>query len=164
MASTKSLPSMPFSLDKATVTATDIGTTYSDEGNATTNNEHQLSIHSEATAPSNQEQSHISGYNPDQMSARTLLTPAEEKKLLRRIDLRLMALCSLIFMFKNLDSNNASNARIMNQGTDMNIMMQLGITSNEYNLVTVLYYVCPSSVVLVQINVLTLGLDSIYRP
>lgn len=29
----------------------------------------------------------------------------------------------------------------MNQGTDHNIMTQLGITSNEYNLVTVLYYV-----------------------
>ena len=35
----------------------------------------------------------------------------------------------------------ASNARIMNEGTDQNIMTQLGITSNEYNLVTVLYYV-----------------------
>lgn len=29
----------------------------------------------------------------------------------------------------------------MNKGTDHNIMTQLGITSNEYNLVTVLYYV-----------------------
>lgn len=29
----------------------------------------------------------------------------------------------------------------MNKGTDQNIMTQLGITSNEYNLVTVLYYV-----------------------
>lgn len=29
----------------------------------------------------------------------------------------------------------------MNEGTDQNIMTQLGITSNEYNLVTVLYYV-----------------------
>ncbi|KAL4812366.1 major facilitator superfamily domain-containing protein [Aspergillus spinulosporus] len=96
---------------------------------------------SEATTPSSQEQSHIPGYDPGQMSARTLITPAEEEKLLRRIDLRLMALCSLIFMFKNLDSNNVSNARIMNQGTDMNIMTQLGTTSNEYNLVTVLYYI-----------------------
>ncbi|KAL4766209.1 major facilitator superfamily domain-containing protein [Aspergillus foveolatus] len=122
MASTESLPSKPFSLGKGTLTATDIGTTYRDEGNATANNEHQLFIHSEATAPSSQEQSHIPGYNPDQMSARTLLTSAEEKKLLRRIDLRLMALCSLIFMFKNLDA----------------IMR---ITSNEYNLVTVLYYI-----------------------
>lgn len=34
-----------------------------------------------------------------------------------------------------------SNARIMNQGTHQNIMTQLGMTSDEYNLVTVLYYV-----------------------
>lgn len=29
----------------------------------------------------------------------------------------------------------------MNEGTSQNIMTQLGVTSNEYNLVTVLYYV-----------------------
>lgn len=101
--------------------------------------------------------------DPELMSGRTLLTAHEEKKLLRKIDWRLMTLCSLIFMFKNLDSGNVrinrssrqrctcvarsltasqtSNARIMNKGTDQNIMIQLGITSNEYNLVTVLYYV-----------------------
>ncbi|KAJ5639955.1 uncharacterized protein N7484_007817 [Penicillium longicatenatum] len=83
----------------------------------------------------------IDGYDSELMSGRTLLTAEEEKKLLRKIDWRLMTLCSLIFMFKNLDSNNASNARIMNKGTDQNIMTQLGITSNEYNLVTVLYYI-----------------------
>ena len=30
----------------------------------------------------------------------------------------------------------------MNKGTDQNIIKQLGISSNEYNLVMVLYYVC----------------------
>lgn len=40
--------------------------------------------------------------------ARAFLTPAEEKKLLRRIDWHLMPLCSLIFMFKNLDADNVS--------------------------------------------------------
>ncbi|KAL4885953.1 major facilitator superfamily domain-containing protein [Aspergillus karnatakaensis] len=86
-------------------------------------------------------QGSIEGYDPELMSGRTLLTAEEEKKLLRRIDWRLMSLCSLIFLFKNLDSNNSSNARIMNKGTDHNIMTQLGVTSNEYNLITVLYYV-----------------------
>lgn len=42
--------------------------------------------------------------------ARQLLTPEEEKKLLRRIDWHLMPLCSIIFMFKNLDSDNVSLA------------------------------------------------------
>jgi hypothetical protein len=38
--------------------------------------------------------------------------------------------------------SQVSNARIMNQGTHQNIMNQLGMTSDEYNLVTVVYYVC----------------------
>ncbi|KAJ6014232.1 hypothetical protein N7540_008823 [Penicillium herquei] len=92
-----------------------------------------------AEGPSSQES--IQGYDPTLMNGRTLLTAEEEKKLLRKIDWRLMALCSIIFMFKNLDSNNLSNARIMNKGTDQNIMTQLGISSNEYNLVTALYYI-----------------------
>ncbi|KAL4997169.1 major facilitator superfamily domain-containing protein [Aspergillus recurvatus] len=129
-------------LRKTTATATDVDITPSDsDSDAAACHEHQLAKRGEAATPSSQVLSHISGYDPALMSARTLLTPAEEKKLLRRIDWRLMTLCSLIFMFKNLDSNNASNARIMNQGTTMNIMTQLGITSNEYNLVTVLYYI-----------------------
>lgn len=57
---------------------------------------------SEATSS----QESIDGYDPELMSGRTLLTAEEEKKLLRKIDWRLMTLCSLIFMFKNLDGNN----------------------------------------------------------
>lgn len=30
----------------------------------------------------------------------------------------------------------------MNKGTDRNILTQLGMTTDQYNLVTVLYYVC----------------------
>lgn len=37
----------------------------------------------------------------------------------------------------------------MNQGTHQNIMTQLGMTSDEYNLVTVLYYVCCHNVTLI---------------
>ncbi|KAI0469648.1 MFS general substrate transporter [Xylariaceae sp. FL0804] len=83
----------------------------------------------------------IGGYDSDRMRDRTLLTAEEEKKLLRRIDWHLMPLCSLIFMFKQLDTENLSNARIMNQGTGQNIMTQLGLTSDQYNLVTALYYI-----------------------
>lgn len=50
----------------------------------------------------------IDGFQAASQGARTLLTAEEEKKLLRRIDWHLMPLCSLIFMFKNLDSDNVS--------------------------------------------------------
>lgn len=48
----------------------------------------------------------INGFDAERMRDRTLLTAEEEKKLLRRIDWHLMPLCSIIFMFKNLDSDN----------------------------------------------------------
>ena len=48
----------------------------------------------------------IQGYDAAQMQARTALTAEEEKRLLRRIDWHLMPVCSIIFMFKNLDSDN----------------------------------------------------------
>ncbi|KAK8052277.1 transporter [Apiospora rasikravindrae] len=106
----------------------------------------------------------VSASEDKRSRARQLLTPEEEKKLLRRIDWHLMPLCSIIFMFKNLDSDNVSitndmgplelftvylltwtlkvsNARIMNRGTDRNIMTELGMSSNAYALVTVFYYI-----------------------
>jgi len=72
---------------------------------------------------------------------RTLLSAQDEKALLRRIDWRIMTICSLLFLLKNIDADNISNARIMNRGTDRNIMTQLGMTSDQYNLLNVLYYV-----------------------
>lgn len=72
---------------------------------------------------------------------RTLLTAKEEKALLRRIDWRIMTICSILFLLKNIDADNISNARITNRGTDQNIMTQLNMTSDQYNLLNVLYYV-----------------------
>lgn len=74
---------------------------------------------------------------------RTLLSAQEEKALLRRIDWRIMTVCSLLFLLKNIDADNISNARIMNRRTDRNIMMELNMTSDQYNLLNVLYYVWP---------------------
>ncbi|GJC96012.1 hypothetical protein ColKHC_04838 [Colletotrichum higginsianum] len=53
----------------------------------------------------------------------------------------MMTICSLLFLMKNIDADNISNARVMNKGTPRNIMTQLDMTSDEYNLLNVLYYV-----------------------
>lgn len=87
----------------------------------------------------------VDGFDSARMRDRALLNADEEKALLRRIDIRIMAICSIIFLIKNLDSENISNARTMNKGTPRNIMTQLKMSSDEYNLLTVLYYVCPRS-------------------
>ena len=72
---------------------------------------------------------------------RTLLSAKEEQSLLRRINWRIMTVCSLLFLLKNIDADNISNARIMNRGTDRNVMTELNMTSDQYNLLNVLYYV-----------------------
>lgn len=54
------------------------------------------------------------------MKDRALLSAEEEKKLLRRVDFRLMILCAVIFMIKNVDSNNVSIGHhlLRGSGTD----------------------------------------------
>ncbi|KAE8325970.1 major facilitator superfamily domain-containing protein [Aspergillus sergii] len=83
----------------------------------------------------------IAGFDAEWMRARTSLTADEEKKLLRRVDWHIMPLCAIMFLLKNIDSENVANAKIMNKGTDRNILTQLGMTTDQYNLVTVLYYI-----------------------
>lgn len=100
MTDAKSVP--PTSKSPGTSTATDIAT--ADENDS--NHELHYAKRGEDLPEASSSQESIEGYDPDLMSGRALLTAEEEKKLLRKIDWRLMALCSLIFMFKNLDSNN----------------------------------------------------------
>lgn len=95
----------------------------------------------DATGHSDKDIADIQGYSSSRMAARTPLSATEEKKLPRSIDWHIMPLCSIMFLLKNLDADNISNARIMNKGTDQNIMTQLGMSSDAYTLLTVLYYI-----------------------
>jgi hypothetical protein len=92
------------------VTSKDLGRTTATDNISTSESDNNHELHfarrGEVLAETSSSQESIDGYDPELMNGRTLLTAEEEKKLLRKIDWRLMTLCSLIFMFKNLDSNN----------------------------------------------------------
>ncbi|KAH6713503.1 pantothenate transporter [Leptodontidium sp. MPI-SDFR-AT-0119] len=83
----------------------------------------------------------ITGYDAELMRARASLTAEEEKKLLRRVDWRIVPLCAVMYAVKSIDASNVSNARIMDRGTPYNIMKELKMTANQYNLVTTMYYI-----------------------
>ncbi|KAL4921862.1 major facilitator superfamily domain-containing protein [Aspergillus aurantiobrunneus] len=74
-------------------------------------------------------------------TALTALTVHEERRLIRRIDWRLVPLLCMLYLMKKIDENNATNARIINKGTDRNILTQLGISSDQFGMITVLYTV-----------------------
>ncbi|KAF5615984.1 tartrate transporter [Fusarium sp. NRRL 25303] len=82
----------------------------------------------------------IVGYDGTLMGARTRLSSQQEKKLLRRIDWHLIPLLSVMYMVKSIDASNVSNARIMDRGTPRNIMTELNISADDYNFVTMAYY------------------------
>ncbi|EWY84106.1 hypothetical protein FOCG_15932 [Fusarium oxysporum f. sp. radicis-lycopersici 26381] len=83
----------------------------------------------------------IVGYDGRLMGARTRLSSQQEKKLLRRIDWHLIPLLSVMYMVKSIDASNVSNARIMDRGTPRNIMTELNISADDYNFVTMAYYI-----------------------
>ncbi|CEL00784.1 hypothetical protein ASPCAL00380 [Aspergillus calidoustus] len=91
-------------------------------------------------------------------AALTALTAEEEKKLIRRVDWHLVPLLCLLYLMKKIDESNATNARIMNKGTDRNILTQLNITSDEFGMITVLYTVpyilaeVPSNLILKRVS------------
>ncbi|KAJ5502245.1 hypothetical protein N7463_005119 [Penicillium fimorum] len=76
----------------------------------------------------------IPGYDATLMRARATLSSAEEKKLLRHIDWHLIPLLAVIYMVKSVDFSNVSYARIMDKGTPRNILTELKMTSDQYNL------------------------------
>ncbi|KIK74453.1 hypothetical protein PAXRUDRAFT_544574 [Paxillus rubicundulus Ve08.2h10] len=63
------------------------------------------------------------------------LTVAQETKLWRRIDLRLMPVMSLIFLFSSMDRGNIGNAKL--EG----LMTQLNLTGNKFNIASMMYFI-----------------------
>ena len=57
-------------------------------------------------------QEEIVGYNAAEMQDRNALTSEEEKKLLRRIDFRLLPLLALMYIVKTMDAANVSKAHV----------------------------------------------------
>lgn len=66
-------------------------------------------VHRNADEPLPKSGDFIPGYDADLMQARATLSSEEEKKLLRRIDWRLLPLLSLMYMLKSVDFSNVSH-------------------------------------------------------
>lgn len=68
----------------------------------------------------------ITGFDEERMRARTYLTAEEEKKLLRRMDWHVMPFCAIMFLLKNIDSENVRTHVTMYNGSDGIMLKDLG--------------------------------------
>ncbi|RPD60537.1 MFS general substrate transporter [Lentinus tigrinus ALCF2SS1-7] len=80
------------------------------------------------------------------------LTAEEEKRLWRKIDVRLVPILTLMYLCSFLDRGNIGNAKLQGLTT------QLNLTGNKYNIALTMYYIpyclfeCPANLVLKKIR------------
>ncbi|KAJ5404620.1 MFS transporter [Penicillium cosmopolitanum] len=67
-----------------------------------------------------------------------------EKRLVRKIDLRLLPLASLVYLLCYLDRSNIGNARIFNSNTGDDLMQTLDLTSHQYIIALMVFLVAYS--------------------
>ncbi|KAF9461840.1 MFS general substrate transporter [Collybia nuda] len=76
------------------------------------------------------------------------LTAEEERRLWRKVDMRLMPILAIMYLFSFIDRGNIGNARL--QG----LQSQLNMTGNQYNIALTMYFIpycvfeCPANLVL----------------
>lgn len=79
--------------------------------------------------------------------ARVLLTPKEESKLWRKVDLKLMPMISLMYLLCFMDRGNIGNAKLDG------LITQLKLDGNQYNVALTLFFIsysildCPAKCV-----------------
>ncbi|VDB96701.1 unnamed protein product [Peniophora sp. CBMAI 1063] len=77
-----------------------------------------------------------------------ILTPVQEKALYHKVDMRVMPMLTIMYLFSFLDRGNIGNAKIQGLTT------QLDLTGNRYNIALTMYFIpyclfeCPSNLVL----------------
>ncbi|KAK2466573.1 hypothetical protein APHAL10511_001435 [Amanita phalloides] len=77
-----------------------------------------------------------------------VLSPEQERKLWRKIDIRLMPILSLMYLLSFMDRGNIGNAKIEGLST------QLDLIGNRYNIALTMYFIpycifeCPANLVL----------------
>ncbi|KDQ27206.1 hypothetical protein PLEOSDRAFT_1113357 [Pleurotus ostreatus PC15] len=102
----------------------------------------------EKTIEIHEKENHLSSRPSSPPLTPPTLTEAQQKKLWRKIDARLMPILCLMYLFSFLDRGNIGNARLQGLTT------QLGLVGNQYNIALTMYFIpycifeCPANLVL----------------
>lgn len=70
-----------------------------------------------------------------------IVDPEAEKKLVKRIDLRIIPACMSIYLLCFLDRSNIGNAKLLNSNTGDSLVQTLGISNEQYLTALILFIV-----------------------
>lgn len=66
-------------------------------------------------------------------------TESFKQRCLRKVDMRLVPLCSFAYLMNYLDRSNIGNSKILNQETGDSLLQQTGMTDAQYSLVLTVF-------------------------
>lgn len=64
----------------------------------------------------------------------------EDKRILRRLDLRIIPLSAFLYLLCNLDRSNIGNAKIMNKEKGHDLLTQIHMTDYQYTIALMMFY------------------------
>jgi len=76
----------------------------------------------------------------DDVDPNTILSPEQQKAVMRKIDWHLIPLLSILYLFNFLDRTNIGNARILNVEEGRGMQVDLGITADQWNWVVTSFF------------------------
>ncbi|KAL1885674.1 hypothetical protein Plec18167_001169 [Paecilomyces lecythidis] len=68
-------------------------------------------------------------------------TAEEEKRIMKKVDARFLILTGLMYMIKTIDYTNASSVKVLQVGSDRNILKELHMTADQYNWIQSIYFI-----------------------
>ncbi|PLN83706.1 MFS general substrate transporter [Aspergillus taichungensis] len=68
-------------------------------------------------------------------------TPEEDRKVRRKIDWRFLPLIGMMYLVKTIDYTNAANVKVLQVGSERNVLTELNMTADEYNWVQSIYFI-----------------------
>lgn len=66
---------------------------------------------------------------------------AEEKSIIRKVDWRIVSIIGLMSMIRQIDYNNAASVKVLHVGEKSNILIELGMSADQYNWVQSIFFV-----------------------
>ncbi|KAH9929502.1 MFS general substrate transporter [Epithele typhae] len=77
--------------------------------------------------------------SPD--NAGFVIDPHAERRLVRKIDMRMLSVATIIYLFSFIDRNNVGNARILNKNTGDDLLQTLHLSDNQYLIGLMVFFI-----------------------
>ncbi|OJJ08224.1 hypothetical protein ASPVEDRAFT_57388 [Aspergillus versicolor CBS 583.65] len=68
-------------------------------------------------------------------------TPEDDKRIMRKVNMRFLWLIGVIYVIKTIDYTNAAAVKVLQVGEPRNVLNELNMSTNEYNWVQSIYFI-----------------------